>query len=249
MLLLLAGPLQLAAQQTEPSRFLHWIYRDAAAMAGAVVDGATPLYALGAVGVLFPVSQADPGINPELRKARSGGFGQYLDITNEFGGPGVNLPVAGVFALTLLTPDHKLQDAAFTSLQSLVYAGAIGYGLKYAFGRVRPDEGHGAHRFRPFSGKSSFPSGHATTAFAVLTPWVLYYPGPATYGLFAISTGTALSRLARDKHWATDVLSGSVLGFATAYWLTRRHQSVQRGFSLTPVATPDAVSLTLRLAF
>jgi membrane-associated phospholipid phosphatase len=39
--------------------------------------------------------------------------------------------------------------------------------LKYAVGRVRPSDGADADEFKPFSGNSSSPSGHATEAFAV----------------------------------------------------------------------------------
>lgn len=239
---------QLCAQP-DPGRFSRWMVQDAVALGSALIDGRTPLYALGTAGLMIPMAQLDPPLNAGLRDARSGGFGTYLDVANTFGGPDINLPVAGVFAVSLLTKDTRFQDAAFTSLQSLLYTGALDYGLKFALGRVRPDESREAIHFRPFSGKSSFPSGHTTAAFAVLTPWVLYYPHPVTYGLFTISTGTALSRIAREKHWTSDVLAGGLLGFTAAYWLTRRHQQARPGFHLTPVATPDAFALSLRLAF
>ena len=183
-------------------------------------------------------------------KLSNDAFGTYLNWTNKLGGPEMNLPVVGVFAATLLTDNTRLQDAAFTSLQSMLYAGALSYGLKYTFGRARPHELQGPFRFTPLSGHSSFPSGHTVTAFAVLTPWVLYYPHPATYTLYALATGTAISRVARDKHWATDVLAGGTIGFLTAYWLTKRHQGRPvGGLQVTPVLAHDRLSLTLRLHF
>ena len=65
----------------------------------------------------------------------------------------------------------------------MIYAGVLSYGVKYTVGRSRPYEQNSPHQFAPFSGRNSFPSGHTTSAFAILTPWVLYYPHPVTYGL------------------------------------------------------------------
>ncbi len=244
-LLLTASAAQAQAPQSR-TRFLHWAYQDAAALARAA-DARTPLYVMGAAVVLAPLSLLDAGFDHEVREGYHGALGSYLNLTNELGGPKVNLPVAALFLVSLATDDARFQDAAFTSLQSLVYAGAVSYGLKYAVGRFRPFEHVGPHRFAPFSGRTSFPSGHTTTAFAVITPWVLYYPHPATYGLFALSTGTALARIARQKHWATDVLAGSAIGFLTAYWLTRQHQGRATRFSVTPAFGAGAVVLEIRV--
>jgi membrane-associated phospholipid phosphatase len=111
-------------------------------------------------------------------------------------------------------------------MQSLLYAGLVTIGLKTAFGRARPESGLHSQYFDPFSGSTSFPSGHTTAAFAIVTPWVLYYPGPISYSLFALSTGTAVARIARDKHWPTDVVAGAAIGFFTARFLSNKHQSL-----------------------
>lgn len=227
-------------------RFLHWTYQDAAGLASDFSQGRRPLYALGAMALLAPLSTLDHSIDYRVG-VYDGHFGNFLDFANHLGGPEMNVPVAGLFAFSLLTNDRKFQDAAFTSLQSMIYAGVLSYGVKYTVGRFRPLEQGGPHQFAPFSGRSSFPSGHTTTVFAVLTPWVLYYPNAATYGLFALGTGTAISRIVREKHWATDVLAGGTLGFLTGYYLTKRHQNEARRISITPILGLDAASVSVRV--
>ena len=262
VLLLAAAPHEPARAQSEPSpqlqariepeiqpdrgRFQRWAYGDAAGLVGEA-SWRTPLYALGAVAVLTPVSSFDDDINPRVQAAYRGEFADYLNLVNELGGPRATIPAVGLFAASLVTDDTRFQDAAFTSLQALVYTAAINYTLKYAIGRVRPENGMGAFRFEPFSGNTSFPSGHTATAFALMTPWVLYYPNVATYGLFAVSTGTAVARLARDRHWATDVLAGGTVGFLTAYWLTKRHQGEASRVSIVPVAGRESMTLVLQM--
>ncbi|MFB3133531.1 MAG: phosphatase PAP2 family protein [Rhodothermales bacterium] len=244
---LLALPSLLHAQSTQSrTRFLRWAYQDVAGLAHDFSQGRTPFYALGAIAMLTPLSTLDKSIDYEIHEFGGVASG-FLDFANELGDPLMNIPVAGIFAVSLLTDDTRFQDAAFTSLQSLIYTGAISYGIKSTVGRFRPYEQNGSHRFAPFSGNSSFPSGHTTAAFAIMTPWVLYYPHPVTYGLFALSTGTAIARVVREKHWATDVLAGSTLGFFTAYYLTRRHQNENKRFTITPILGANTASVTVRM--
>lgn len=245
----LVSPTLVQAQSPEkPSRtrFLQWAYQDAFAFAQSA-DARTLGYAAGAVAVLTPLSLLDSDVDYHLRQPSASPFGGYLDFANELGGPGMKLPVTGIFLATLATNNTRLQDAAFTSLQAMVYAGVISYSIKFTVGRFRPYEQDGPYRFAPFSGHTSFPSGHTVSAFAIVTPWVLYYPHPITYGLFALSTGTAVARIARDKHWSTDVLAGGSIGFLTAYWLTRRHQSDTARLSITPVLAGEDFGVALRV--
>ncbi len=238
----------VAQERTDFGRFVDWVGGDAKALVQSV-DARDAAYVAGGAAVLIPLSRFDERINPEIQESYRGNLARFLDFTNELGSPKVVAPLVAVFGASLLTDDTKLQDAAFTSMQSLLYAGLVTYGLKYTVGRMRPYEGNGSNRFLPLSGHNSFPSGHTTVAFAIVTPWVVYYPHPVTYGLFALSAGTAVARLAHNAHWATDVAAGAAIGTVTGYWLTKRHQGLQRGASLTPTAGPDALGFTLNVTF
>ena len=201
-----------------------------------------------AVGFLVGAQTIDPVMNDGVRAWSSGSVDRFLDETNPMGGPAVTGKVAGIFGLTLLLGDEKSQDAAFTSLESLFLAGGISYGLKYAFGRGRPDEHFAPTHFEPFSGLSSFPSGHTTTAFAIIVPWAVYYRTPLARALLLLPLGTALARLDRDKHWATDVIAGGTIGTLTAVFLARRHQGVGRSQKRNPRVrvAPGQASIAFR---
>ncbi|MBE0623830.1 MAG: YjbH domain-containing protein [Burkholderiales bacterium] len=97
-------------------------------------------------------------------------------------------------------------------------------GLKYAFGRARPEKGLGNHEFKPFSGESgydSLPSGHTIMAWAVVTPFAEEYDAPWLYGLAGI---TNLARVGSRQHWLSDTVAGSVLGYAIGkiFWESSR---------------------------
>ena len=65
----------------------------------------------------------------------------------------------------------------------------------------------------------SFPSGHTTAAFAMLTPWMLAEP-LLIPTLLPIGIGVALSRVYFGLHFPSDTVVGALLGASTAMLLS-----------------------------
>ena len=237
----------VAAQDTSPSRFLRWAHQDIGA-AFANVSTRHGLYLLGGATVIAGVSIVDPAIAHEVKEGYANDVvAGYFDIANEFGGRYATVPVVAVFATSLATRNTRFQDASFTSLQSLVYSSTLNFTIKFITGRIRPEDRDHQYKFRPFSGNSSFPSGHTNAAFSILIPWAMYYPHPVTYVVVGVAaTGTAMARISRDKHWASDVLAGAAEGALVGYLLSRRHIRIQR--SAEVAERTGASNRTLRLA-
>jgi len=104
------------------------------------------------------------------------------------------------------------------------------YVLKPAFGRHRPSESGGRTVFEPASGHDSFPSGHATEAFAVASVvaarshgWIV--PAIAYFG----ATVVAMDRVNDEAHFASDVVAGGLLGTAIGRFLVNRHRNASEG--------------------
>lgn len=242
------------AQDRAP--YLKWAVKDASELLGGI-DGKTLLYGAGGIGIVSLLSTLDEPIRN--RAANSGQFIQsYADVTNLLGEPYVVIPGAlGIFGISLLTENTRFQDAAFTSLEALAYASAVTIGLKMLIGRHRPNRTSSAYTFSPLSGNDSFPSGHATAAFAVLVPWALYYPNVLTWSLVGITAGsTAFARIEKNKHWFSDVLAGSVIGFTGAYLLSRKHQHKRAAqldntssLRFTPLLFPNHQGMLLEYSF
>ncbi|GMQ82408.1 MAG: hypothetical protein BMS9Abin05_1860 [Rhodothermia bacterium] len=240
--------LDVAAQ--DPGRFGRWLSEDAGAFVRQV-GPRLPLFAAGGAAFLLPTSNFDQNGLDRIRAGYQGTWGNYLNVTNELGGPLVLIPLIGIFEASLFAGNERFQDAAFTSLQSWLFAGTLSTLFKFAFGRYRPNTGSSPDHVDMFSGHSSFPSGHTTAAFAVFTPWVLYYPKVATYGLFVLSASTGIARIALNKHWPTDVIAGATLGFFTARWLVKRHSGAGSSprSTITPIVGPEAAGVQFSYRF
>ena len=106
-------------------------------------------------------------------------------------------------------PAVALRMGATLGVESLLTNGPI----KAMFRRVRPETDHppegplpyGMHR--PLT--SSFPSGHAASAFTAAT---LLAGGPVTPLWFALAAAIASSRVYTGMHHSSDVVAGAALG-------------------------------------
>jgi membrane-associated phospholipid phosphatase len=79
---------------------------------------------------------------------------------------------------------------------------------------------------------NSFPSGHATQAFAILMCLAFVLPAKRwKFLIFAIAVITSLSRVYLSQHWLADVTAGSMIGMAASisfYALFIYHDRFQR---------------------
>lgn len=128
---------------------------------------------------------------------------------------------------------------ALSAGASYVLSAATTYGLKHAVSERRPDS----------SDRRSFPSGHATMAFAGATalrheyghvsPWV-------SVGGYAMATLVAADRVRRDRHYVHDVLAGAAVGVAATelvYYVNKRYARTRKA---TVAVGPRQVALTVR---
>lgn len=108
--------------------------------------------------------------------------------------------------------------------------------VKQFIGRGRPrtfDE-YGAYIFKPFefmASFQSFPSGHSTTCGALAMIVMLWYP-KLKYVAFALFVILALTRIAANAHYLSDVVAGFSIGLLATYIFARYLASRNQVFHL-----------------
>jgi len=147
--------------------------------------------------------------------------------------------LAGFEVASLLDDDDVRARAVVVDglSSSLIASGIITPVLKYSIGRVRPDSTDATFRFKPFSGSQSFPSGHATQAFAVASVIAADYP---EWWVQVVSYGAAgvvgLARIEQNAHFASDVVAGAIIGTVVGRAVVARHnKSAQHGMTVAPL--------------
>jgi membrane-associated phospholipid phosphatase len=160
----------------------------------------------------------DLWITSEAIENPGGGQQQLADIAQPFGNTGLVIPALLLtYGGARFTGHRELASSVARMGISIGTAGAVTLMLKEVVGRSRPLESPtDADVFHPFSGHASFPSGHATLAFATAAaldhetssrwvPWIAY-PVAAVVGW---------SRVRDQEHWTSDVLAGAAIGVWT----------------------------------
>src|SRR5262245_60757800 len=119
--------------------------------------------------------------------------------------------------------DH-LKEASFLSLEALGHAQLFALGIKAITQRERPlDENPSGTGF--WKGGDAFPSGHATSTFAVASVFAYEYRDHIAVPITAYSLASliSVSRLSAHRHWASDIFVGGSLGFLIGRYDYKHH--------------------------
>jgi hypothetical protein len=109
----------------------------------------------------------------------------------------------GAFLASRLTKNQHFQAFGYTAAQAYVTNSILTQGIKYATHRMRPDG----------STSKSFPSGHASSSFAVAAVVTNYYGKKWGIPLYVFAGLVGISRIEKGQHWPSDVLAGAALGY------------------------------------
>ena len=95
---------------------------------------------------------------------------------------------------------------------------------KYIFTRARPNNGANPCLWFQGGKNHSFPSGEASVAAALVTPYVIEYArdNPAAYALLLLPLYVGAGRIKNQAHWQTDVLAGWAVGGLSGWYAHSR---------------------------
>jgi membrane-associated phospholipid phosphatase len=147
---------------------------------------------------------------------------------------------ASMYLWSLNRDAPQAHETGLLSGEALVDSLAVSEAIELVSRRDRPNvNGAKGNFFSSSPTDSSFPSTHATAAWAMAAVVGDEYPGwlprTAVYGLAA---GVSVSRVLAEQHFPSDVLIGSATGWLIGHYVYRAHHN----FTLNPFdsgRTPD----------
>ncbi len=197
-------------------------------------------FLLGALGItaLVLTDQTTNGALQPQRHSDDPTVVRSATTLSKWGNTSSSVPlVLGFGALGFLTGSTREKETATMLAEALITSGTWTFLLKTVSGRERPREIDGrtsdwngpsnVFSDEPISvgGYRSFPSGHATGAWAVATILGNQYPSYRIVPILAYGGASAISysRMVLGAHWLSDVVVGGLIGFGCAQQVLSSH--------------------------
>lgn len=204
-----------------------------------------------ATAAFLPV---DNSIHNWVHNNRTGTTDSVSKVFSAAGGPAVLLGIISVGYLYGELADRPgarqtflLAGECLLLTELVVQIGKIG------LGRARPYTEEGAFSFHPFNFKEkwhSFPSGHAASAWALSACLASRSSSPYLDAvLYTVAAGISLSRIFLDKHFASDVVAASLLGYFIGKKVSQHSKPTENKPALALVVNRGIIALSLNYSY
>jgi len=259
---LVAQPLALAQAQTQgPERPVHTVQEESLSEGvKAVVEDAKALLTapsrmdrddwlkVGAgTAVVGGLIAADHSIQDWVDRNNKSTTGKNVaDGFNTLGNPITLAAVnAGVIAIGVANQSYGggswIKEAGLVGLEAEGFAVVAAEALGALTGRARPEKHQGSTSFNPFSGNSSFGSTHAAASFAVAAVFADRFDPAIGWLSYGLAAAVAASRVYTDKHFASDVVVGALIGWGMGKFISRQHGGDPDDWQIRPLSMERGV--------
>jgi len=148
--------------------------------------------------------------------------------------------VAGYYGFGVLTDHAKAREIGVLGTESLLDSLIVAGVLKEVFRRNRPDENDPGEFW---GGGRSFPSGHAIQVWSIasLVSHEYHHKPVIAIVAYGLAGLVSASRIAAQKHFASDVFVGGAMGWFIGRYVYDTHMShlAHNHSSLIPLVVPE----------
>jgi len=219
-----------------------------------------PLFAVAAVTTFLIASDESIRDHVQSYAGRHRWVGDVSPVITQMGGLAGFATAGAFFGAGLLFNDERARDTGYLATSAILQCFLVDSVLKGVTGRQRPSFADGVDhwagpagffkRFEKGQGGlyDSFPSGHSAAAFSLATVIALQYRhhGWVPVVAYTVAAGVGLSRVAMDRHWASDVAIGAVVGHLVGRLVVRDHDHRRR---LVPMLACTRRGVVLSLSY
>jgi len=177
-----------------------------------------------------------------VKKRPMGSYCKYGDMAGQMY-PSL-LYIIGMEAYSFFAANPEAHEFAKVMIKSTLYSSIVADILKKTVQEPRPGDP---------SDKESFPSAHATRAFAFASTVNELHGSSWGIPAYILATGVAYSRMNDNRHYVHDVLAGAAIGASYGISIAQRYKNKKENqpsnseFSALP--TGDGLALSFRYSF
>jgi hypothetical protein len=136
---------------------------------------------------------------------------------------GIGVVAGAFYVVGRKTNNSRARETGILSAQAAIDSLMVSSALKVASQRARPDAARERSEF--FDGGTSFPSGHSIQAWSVATVIANEYRDnrKVQIAAYGIASTVSVARFTGGKHYISDVVVGSLLGYSIGRYVYRTH--------------------------
>lgn len=150
------------------------------------------------------------------------------------------------FIFSIFKKEEKMEKLAFELFEANLLSDFSVNILQKGFGRERPKKSEG-DPYRFFNGGNSFPSSHSLHSWAMANTLSLFYPEYKIM-FYTFPILVSLSRILDDYHWASDTVSGAIIGIISSNLIHRLNQKYSN-YLFYPLVNKRERAIALRIYF
>jgi len=185
--------------------------------------------AIGAGALTGTLMASDPATAPWIQGHASSATNQLSKVVTPFGSWAAFATSGALVVSGIAFHETRLTTMGREALEACILAGLMTDIAKPVFGRYRPYQSDNETIFKPFSSHQSFPSGHATEAFALASVVAARSDGWVIPTLsYTVASMVAYSRVNDKQHFLSDVVAGGLIGTTVGRFLVSRHDRAAR---------------------
>ena len=204
-------------------------------------------------GLAITIAFLDKPIRDAAQRSRSSSADDFFRNVEKFGTKSYGLPVlVGFYAVGAAADDYNAKTVALDGFSASVISSLTTSIFKGISGRARPSSGLGPHHWNLFGGDQSFPSGHATGAFAFASVIAAHYDNAwVASASYTIASLVGVARIEQNAHWTSDVIAGSLIGGLIGHHLVNFNETWRKehGLGMMPELGTDGRQLTFTWKF
>lgn len=219
-----------------------------------------PLLGFAAATTLFIAADESTRSHVHAYADQHAWVGDVSSVVTQMGGWGGFAAAGAFFGAGLIFKDARARDTGYLAASAILQSTLVYTVAKGLTGRQRPFVADGQDHwtgpsafFRSFDRSqsdrySSFPSGHSAAAFSLATVVALQYRHTVWVPVLAytIAGTVGLSRITLDRHWASDVFVGALVGHFVGRLVVRNHERRRR---FVPMAACTGRGLVVSLSY
>ncbi len=209
-------------------------------------DDGTPIKFAGSLAAISAAYAVDYNVKNFAQKNQSDFNSALFSIDKVYGSGYTLIGVGGIYGYGLLFHNKEVRKIGLQTIEAVGYAGLITSVLKAIVGRSRPYTGDDKLHLQPFNTHAaftSFPSGHATVAFAFSTVLANNTDNLALKILCYTGSGlVAAARIYHNAHWLSDVVAGGAIGYFVGDIVSNTNVNKYTDFSIN--ISPNSIGFS-----